>query len=277
MGGAPSIELRTHNKLNQITALGVSAGVDAGPLRPRQQHRPPTASRGNGNIIDDGTRINAFDALNRLSDGQADSDGLHDRRPTSTTRLAGRILDTVSNGGLTGTIPNGTSRMPARRPADRRGTRRRVGLADNPIRLGPVHRRVDPAQGAHDDRPAAAGGRQLLPAERPAVPHHRPDEHQRRRSSRPTTPTPTATRCCSAGRARTGCGSRTMTCRRRTRPAGMCSRGGSMTRRPANISYRARYYNFALGRFISRDPIFPKFESGKYNYAMSNPTRRIDP
>ena len=71
---------------------------------------PLIAHRGNGNVIDDGVRTYAYDALNRLVSVAA-----HERRPDGRTvrlRCPGRrIQKTVSNGGVTSSVPNGTTRF----------------------------------------------------------------------------------------------------------------------------------------------------------------------
>ena len=41
--------------------------------------------------------------------------------------------------------------------------------------------------------------------------------------------------------------------------------------------YRARYYNPALGRFISEDPVFPYGGVNSYAYALDNPMMFSDP
>ena len=143
--------------------------------------------------------------------------------------------------------------------------------------LGPVHRRTDPTQGAGDDRPAAARGGHILPAERPALPQRRADRTRRPASSRRTTPTPTATRCCSAPPAPAACGSPTTMCRRRTRRAGMCSRGGSTMRSPSFCFFRARYYSSDSGRFVSRDMAYWTDDENLYQYVLGSPMSLVDP
>ena len=65
MGSPPAIDVRTHNKLNQITVFDApSAPTPVLYDQGNNAGSPP--QKGNGNIINDGTRVNAFDALNRL-------------------------------------------------------------------------------------------------------------------------------------------------------------------------------------------------------------------
>ena len=64
-GTIPQLELRTHNKLNQLAAFGVAPASTA-VLYDHGNNTAPNASRGNGNIINDGTILRCFDALNRL-------------------------------------------------------------------------------------------------------------------------------------------------------------------------------------------------------------------
>jgi RHS repeat-associated protein len=107
-GGSSAVQSRTHNKLNEVTAYGVSP-ASTPVLYDHGNNSGPTASRGNGNIVDDGVRTYAYDALNRLttvsrkSDGAAIGQYVYDAGGR-------RIQKIVSNGGLSGTVANGTFR-----------------------------------------------------------------------------------------------------------------------------------------------------------------------
>jgi hypothetical protein len=106
VGGAPTTEYRRHNYLNQITRFGTTPvlydhGNNAASPDPNVQ------VRGNGNIVDDGTRTYQYDALNRLIQVYRKSDGLLIATYTYDA-LGRRTSKTVTNGGLTGTVPNGT-------------------------------------------------------------------------------------------------------------------------------------------------------------------------
>ncbi len=98
VGGLQGTQLRNHNYLNQITNFG---GL------PFAYDGAPGAS--NGNLANDTIRNYQFDALNRL---------VQVNHFTSTGTLLGnyvydafnrRIRKTISNGGLFGNIPNGTT------------------------------------------------------------------------------------------------------------------------------------------------------------------------
>ena len=107
-GGASELEVRTHNKLNQVTARGV-APASTPILYDHGNNTGANAARGNGNIIDDGTLLLGFDALNQLIEVRRKSDNeviatyLYDA-------LRRRVYKFVTAGGLSGTIPNGESR-----------------------------------------------------------------------------------------------------------------------------------------------------------------------
>ncbi len=92
VGGSQTTEVRQHNALNQITKR------DATPLTYDL----------NGNLLDDGTRLYTWDAFNRLANVRRKSDGslIGDYAYDATAR---RIRKVVSNGGLSGAIPNGTT------------------------------------------------------------------------------------------------------------------------------------------------------------------------
>jgi RHS repeat-associated protein len=108
-GGSPSIQTRYHNPLNQVTAYGVYPAMT--PVLYDQGNNSGTPpQKGNGNIIDDGVRTYAYDAFNRLmivkrkSDSQVIGAYAYDCQNR-------RIRKAVSNGGLTGDVPDATIRF----------------------------------------------------------------------------------------------------------------------------------------------------------------------
>jgi len=108
VGSSAAIDVRTHNKLNQITAFD-SPSAPTPVLYDQGDNAGSPPQKGNGNIINDGTRANVFDALNRLVAVSRVSDGLQIGGYTYDA-MGRRIIRAVSNGGLAGTIPSGTSR-----------------------------------------------------------------------------------------------------------------------------------------------------------------------
>lgn len=110
-GASPITQTRTHNKLNELTQFATTPvhydhGNNAG------NSNPLIAQRGNGNITNDGTRIYAFDALNRLMTVSRTSDGLQVGAYVYDA-LGRRIRKVVTNGGVTGPsnpVANGTYR-----------------------------------------------------------------------------------------------------------------------------------------------------------------------
>ena len=98
VGGSSATENRTHNKLNEVTAYGVSPASTT-VLYDHGNNVSPNAGRGNGNITDDGVRLYAYDALNRLMTVTRKSDNAVIGQYTCDTRgrRAGKV---VSNGGL---------------------------------------------------------------------------------------------------------------------------------------------------------------------------------
>jgi YD repeat-containing protein len=108
-GGTAAVQGRTHNLLNQVTAFGVSP--TSPPVLYDHGNNTGTSypNRGNGNIINDGTRVNAFDPLNRLITVNLAVGGAL-IATYAYDALGRRIKKAVSNGGVTGTVPNGTSR-----------------------------------------------------------------------------------------------------------------------------------------------------------------------
>jgi hypothetical protein len=106
-GGTSQLQVRTHNKLNQILAFGVAPNSTP-VLYDQGNNTGATASRGNGNIINDGTRANVFDALNRLRTVNRVSDG---------AAVAAYIYDAISRrierevfAAVSGTVPASNSR-----------------------------------------------------------------------------------------------------------------------------------------------------------------------
>ncbi len=100
--GSAITDQRNHNKLNEI----IQRTVGTSPAVTFQYDGATGAS--NGNLKNDGTLIYAYDALNRLIQINRVSDGL-----IITTYLYDamnrRVRKTIFNGGLTGSVPNGTT------------------------------------------------------------------------------------------------------------------------------------------------------------------------
>ena len=98
VGGSETKEVRQHNALNQITSIKEGSGP-----------KVPFTYNANGNLTNDGTRSYEWDALNRLKKVY--------KTPSSPVLIAEytydalgrRIRKTVSNGGLSGSIPNETT------------------------------------------------------------------------------------------------------------------------------------------------------------------------
>jgi RHS repeat-associated protein len=110
VGGSSATENRTHNKLNEVTAFGVSPSSTA-VLYDHGNNVSPNAGRGNGNITDDGVRLYAYDALNRLMTVTRKSDNAVIGQYTydAMGRRAGKV---VSNGGLPNlAVLNGITRF----------------------------------------------------------------------------------------------------------------------------------------------------------------------
>ena len=102
VGGSQTTDQRNHNYVNEITQRTVGTGSQV----VFQYDGKSGAS--NGNLTNDGTLIYAYDALNRLiqvnrvSDGSVIATYLYDA-------MGRRVRKTVSNGGLTGNVPDGTT------------------------------------------------------------------------------------------------------------------------------------------------------------------------
>jgi RHS repeat-associated protein len=109
VGGSSAIEVRTHNKLNEVTAFGVSPSSTA-VLYDHGNNVSPNADRGNGNISDDGTRLYGYDPLNRITTVKRKSDNATIGQYTYDV-MGRRVLKIIGNGGLTGTVPNDTIRF----------------------------------------------------------------------------------------------------------------------------------------------------------------------
>jgi len=98
------IQRRDHNHLNQITATK----DDSDPKT--QFGYDGLAGASNGNLKNDGERGYLYDAFNRLVQVIKDPDGTPATVGTYTYDAMGRrIRKVITNGGITGTIPNGTT------------------------------------------------------------------------------------------------------------------------------------------------------------------------
>jgi RHS repeat-associated protein len=92
VGGAAASEIRTHNKLHQVVKAGdVELAYDK-----------------SGNMTDDGSRTFEYDAFNHIRTVKRKADSLTIGEYTYDA-LGRRIRKTVSNGGLSGGITNGTT------------------------------------------------------------------------------------------------------------------------------------------------------------------------
>lgn len=107
-GGASTIQNRTHNRLNEVIAFGVLPAST--PVLYDGNTHPGVPVKGNGNITNDGTRLYAFDALNRVLTVKLASNG-NLLGSYAYDALGRRIQKTASNGGLSGSVPNGTTRF----------------------------------------------------------------------------------------------------------------------------------------------------------------------
>jgi RHS repeat-associated protein len=98
VGGSAQTEVRQHNGLNEITRIS-NPPTTATPVVPTYDL--------NGNLLTDGLRKLQWDVLNRLANAKkADGTDIGDYFLDALNR---RIRKTVSNGGLPGDIPNGTT------------------------------------------------------------------------------------------------------------------------------------------------------------------------
>ena len=102
VGGSATTDQRNHNYVNEITQRTLAGGS------PIIFQYDGNAGASNGNLKNDGTLIYSYDALNRPIQINRVSDGL-----TIATYLYDamnrRVRKTVTNGGLTGNIPNGAT------------------------------------------------------------------------------------------------------------------------------------------------------------------------
>ena len=107
-GGSLTTEVRRHNSANQVTEFaGTDVAYDHG------DNSGDDAAQGNGNIIDDDTRLYKYDALNRVVEVKRKSDDeiigqyTYDALGRRIRRVIPVIAD--SKGGLTGEIPADTT------------------------------------------------------------------------------------------------------------------------------------------------------------------------
>ena len=104
VGSAAQVDRRNNNYVNQITQRSVAGGTAV--VFEYDNNSSPLP--GNGNLTYDGTLNYQYDALNRLiavnrvSDGAAIAAYVYDAGNR-------RVRKTVTNGGLAGNIPNGTT------------------------------------------------------------------------------------------------------------------------------------------------------------------------
>jgi YD repeat-containing protein len=110
-----TVEMRQHNNVNAITRVRDTTGGSSTTTPFVYDHGynsvypdPTIARRGNGNIVNDGVRIYLYDALNRLLQVSRASDNVVIASYVYDA-LNRRIQKTISNGGLTGDITNGTT------------------------------------------------------------------------------------------------------------------------------------------------------------------------
>jgi RHS repeat-associated protein len=94
-------EVRQHNYVNEITS--VRDTTDGTPTT------TPFTYDKNGNLLNDGVRIYQYDALNRLVQINKVGEGTPIIAAYVYDGLNRRIQKTISNGGLTGDITNGTT------------------------------------------------------------------------------------------------------------------------------------------------------------------------
>ena len=130
--------------------------------------------------------------------------------------------------------PNWHQPIPARRPADRRGTHSATGSAAAQYVWGQYVDELIQLKAIASLGPQGVTGVNYLLSD--LLYRSAALTQATRALSRRTILTPTATRCCSAAPAPTASGSPMTTCRRSTRLAGMCSRGGSTMRRRGSNS-----------------------------------------
>jgi len=102
VGSSAQVDQRNHNYVNEITQRTLTDG------NPVVFQYDGVAGASNGNLKNDGTLIYSYDAfnrpiqINRVSDGLIIATYLYDA-------MNRRVRKTISNGGLTGNIPDGTT------------------------------------------------------------------------------------------------------------------------------------------------------------------------
>jgi len=102
VGGSATTDQRNHNYVNEITQRTLTGSS------PVVFQYDGATGANNGNLKDDGTLIYSYDALNRpirinrVSDGLIIATYVYDA-------MNRRVRKTVTNGGLTGNIPDGTT------------------------------------------------------------------------------------------------------------------------------------------------------------------------
>lgn len=92
---------RTAVMITPATGVVGTTAVSSNPL---------VAAQGNGNIANDGTKIYAYDALNRLTTVSSTASGTPQVAAYTYDALGRRVLKVTSNGGIAGTIVNATYR-----------------------------------------------------------------------------------------------------------------------------------------------------------------------
>jgi len=102
VGGSQTTDQRSHNNLNEITQRTLTG---SGAIT--FQYDGATGAS-NGNLKNDGTLIYAYDSLNRPIQINRVSDGLVVAAYVYDA-LNRRVRKTISNGGITGNVPNETS------------------------------------------------------------------------------------------------------------------------------------------------------------------------
>jgi RHS repeat-associated protein len=276
-GGTSQLQVRTHNKLNQITAFGVSP-TSTPVLYDQGNNAGSPPQKGNGNIINDGTRANRFDALNRLrtvnrvSDGAAVGAYVYDA-------VGRRIHRTISNGGVNNVtpFPNGTSRYLL---SGQRIVEELAGVSGSTTIQYVWGQYVDEliqlkALTTTGPQPLAAGNYYLLSdllcrsaaltnSSGGVVEAYDTDAYGN-------------TLLFSAGGGAGG----TWFSNADTQAAYSACRyvftGREYDAESCTYHYRARYYNVPLGRFLARDPLLYVCGLNLYQYANCNPLSRTDP
>ncbi len=102
VGGSATTDQRNHNYVNEITQRTLTGGS------PVMFQYDGATGASNGNLTNDGRLIYAYDAYNRLIQVNRVSDGLIIATYVYDA-MNRRVRKTIFNGGLTGTIPNGTT------------------------------------------------------------------------------------------------------------------------------------------------------------------------